>query len=344
MTTAVPSGAAGLFVELSADPAGRDMRKSRKIALALLAACVSAGAWGLMARVSCAADRPLKEDEQKKIEAALPTEAAAKPQKPRKVLVFTLATGFVHSSIPVGAHTFELMGKKLGTWDTVISSDKEMMAPDKLKEFDAIIMESTTGELFGYKNGGDLKKAPADEKAHNDMLRKSLIDFVKGGKGLVGIHAASDCSYDWPEYGEMIGGFFNGHPFHHVTYKIDDPASPITAGFPKDHPFVIDDETYTFKKEPYSRGKLHILTSIDVSKMSDAERAKENRPYDHDYALSWIHTFGQGRVFYCAHGHGEAVYWNPTILKEYLAGIQYALGDLEADATPSAAARSASAK
>jgi type 1 glutamine amidotransferase len=284
-------------------------------------------------------DRPVPEDQLKKITEALPTEAPAKPQKPRKLLVCTLATGFVHSSIPVGAKTFELMGQKLGTWETVISHDKEMFAPDKLAGFDAIIMESTTGSLFGNKG-----KFTPEEKSHNDMLRQSLVDFVKSGKGLVGVHAASDCSYDWAEYGEMIGGYFNGHPWGKVTYKIDDPKSPLTAMFPTDKPFELSDETYTFKKEPYSRDKLHILASIDVSKFSDADVAKENRKDDHDYALSWIHEFGKGRVFYAAHGHREEVYWNPVMLKHYLAGIQYALGDLPADATPSSSASAAAGK
>jgi hypothetical protein len=169
------------------------------------------------------------------------------------------------------------------------------------------------------------------------MLRKSLVDFVKNGHGLVGVHAAADCSYEWPEYGEMIGGYFNGHPWHHVTYKIDDPKSPLTAMFPTGKPFVVDDETYTFKKEPYSRNRLHILASIDMSQMSDTDKKKENRPYDHDYGLSWIHQFEKGRVFYAAHGHGEGMYSNPVMLQFYLAGIQYALGDLPANATPSAA-------
>src|ERR1700722_13582765 len=98
-------------------------------------------------------DRELSDAEIAKIEAALPTEAPAKPQKPRKILICTLATGYVHSSIPVGAKAFEMMGKKLGTWDAVISHDKEMFAPDKLAEFDAVLMESTTGELFGLHKG-----------------------------------------------------------------------------------------------------------------------------------------------------------------------------------------------
>jgi type 1 glutamine amidotransferase len=319
--------------------------KRRKVVGLAVAALLGAGALGVGARVSCAAppdvDRPVPHDQIQKIESALPAEAPAKPQKPRKVLVFTLASGFVHSSIPTGAKTFELMGKKLGTWDTVISHDKEMFQPDKLNEFDAVIMESTTGELFGLKRG-DYKKMNDEEKAHNDALRQSLVDYVKLGHGLVGVHAAGDCSYDWPEYGEMIGGYFNGHPWQHVTYKIDDPSSPLTAMFPKNG-FELSDETYTYKKEPYSRSKLHVLASIDTSKMSDADKAHENRPYDHDYALAWVHQYGKGRVFYAAHGHREEIYWNPVMLKFYLAGIQYALGDLQANDAPSASG-TASAK
>ncbi len=311
----------------------------RKFAGWTIAAALSAGLAGSYARVACAAGtgRTVPADQIKKIEAALPSEAPAKPKQPRKVLVFTLATGFVHSSIPTGAKAFELMGRKLGTWETVVSNDKEMFEPDKLKQFDAVIMESTTGELFGLKRG---QKLTNEEKAHNDALRKSFVDYVKSGHGLVGVHAAADCSYDWPEYGEMIGGYFNGHPWQHVTYKFDDPDSPLTAMFPKEG-FELSDETYTYKKAPYSRSKLHVLASIDLSKMSDAERKHENRPYDHDYALAWVHEYGKGRVFYAAHGHREEIYWNPTMLKFYLAGIQYALGDLQANDAPSASGSAA---
>ena len=160
---------------------------------------------------------------------------------------------------------------------------------------------------------------------------------------MAGIHAASDAYYDFPEWGLLIGGYFNGHPWGKVTVKIDDPKSSINAGF-EGKELLIQDETYTFKKEPWSRDKLHILTSLDVSKFTEAEAKKENRPYDHDYGISWIHEYGKGRVFDCAHGHSEHVYWDKIMLQQYLAGLQYALGDLQADATPSSAAKTAAAK
>jgi type 1 glutamine amidotransferase len=275
--------------------------------------------------------KPVPPDRIKKIEAALPAQAPAKPARPRKVLVFTLATGFVHESIPTGARAIEMMGKKTGAYDTVISRDPAMFEPDKLKEFDAIVMVSTTGELFGQKGNS---KLPLEDQARNERLRTSLLEFVAKGKGLVGIHAASDSSYRWPEYGKMIGGYFNGHPWGKITMKIDDPTNPVNACF-HGKEFTIEDEIYTFRA-PYSREQLHILTSIDLTR-SGITKGK-NRP-DNDYAVSWLHNYGRGRVFYCSLGHRHETFWNPTVLQHYLAGIQFAIGDLPANAAPSKQAR-----
>lgn len=271
---------------------------------------------------------PVTAEVIKKIETALPARAPAKPARPRKVLVYTLAKGYVHDSIPTGAKAIELMGKKTGAYEAVISRDPAMFEPDRLKEFDAIVMVSTTGELFGPPGKTD---APLKEQARNERLRNSLREFVARGKGLVGIHAASDSSYQWPEYGKMMGGYFNGHPWGKITMKIDDPNNPVNACF-HGKEFTIQDEIYTFKA-PYSRDQLHILTSIDLEK-SGITKGKNRE--DNDYAVSWLHNYGKGRVFYCSLGHRNETFWNPTILQHYLAGIQFAIGDLRANATPSA--------
>jgi type 1 glutamine amidotransferase len=294
----------------------------------------------LSAAVCFAQDRPAPQrpnaDDLKKIESALPESAPATPKKARKLLVFTKATGFVHSSIPVGAKTFELMGKKTGAYSAIISDDPGSFAPEKLKDVDAILMLSTTGELFVPKGGKpdllrDTSKPLPPELARAKELRDSLLAYVRGGGGIMGIHAAADSSYQWKEYGEMMGGYFNGHPWGRITMRLDDPNSPVNAAF-ANRPFTIDDEIYTFRA-PYSRERLHILSSIDL----DASKidAGFNRPADHDYAVSWLNRYGHGRVFYCSLGHNEKTYWNATVLKHYLAGLQYCLGDLEADASPS---------
>jgi len=207
-----------------------------------------------------------------------------------------------------------MMGKKTGAFEVVISDDLEMLRPEALSKFDAFCSDQCTGRL-----------------TDDEVLKKSLLDFVRNGKGWIGIHAATDVGgWGFKEYNEMIGGVFAGHPFRRISVKLDDPASPINAAF-GGKGFEASDEIYTFK-EAYSRDKLRVLLSIDWE--NSGITSGGNRE-DNDYALSWIREYGKGRVFYCAFGHDQAIWWNPAILKHYLAGIQYALGDLKADATPS---------
>ena len=141
----------------------------------------------------------------------------------------------------------------------------------------------------------------------------------------------------WPEFNKLIGGYFKFHwPDPQLIYvKIDDPNSPLTAMFHgKD--FEIHDETYTFVQESFSRSNVHVLTSIDYAKMSAEDKAKEVNPRsDGDYALSYIRREGKGRVFYEGHGHSDRVYAMTPMLEHLRAGIQYALGDLKADDSPS---------
>ena len=141
----------------------------------------------------------------------------------------------------------------------------------------------------------------------------------------------------WPAYNTLIGGFFKFHwPDPQLIYvKIDDPNSPLTAMF-HGKEFEIHDETYTFAQNSFSRKNVHVLTSIDYDKMSPEDKAKEANPRtDGDYALSYIRREGRGRVFYEAHGHSDRVYAMTPMLEHIRAGIQYALGDLKADDSPS---------
>ena len=141
----------------------------------------------------------------------------------------------------------------------------------------------------------------------------------------------------WPAFNTLIGGYFKFHwPDPQLIWvKIDDPNSPLTAMF-HGKEFEIHDETYTFQQESFSRRNVHVLTSIDYDKMSAADKAKEARPRtDHDYALSYIRREGNGRVFYEGHGHSDRVYAMTPMLEHIRAGIQFAVGDLKADDSPS---------
>jgi type 1 glutamine amidotransferase len=294
--------------------------------------------------------------------AALPASAPAKPAKPRKVLVLGRAAGFVHSSIPLAAKTVDALGAKTGAWKTTITYDAADITTQNLAQYDAVILDNTTGCFLD-----DLGDAAA-----TSARRAALLAFIRGGKGIAGIHAASDSYHGnscadgipgapsrgaapgadrpagpppvpggqplWPEWNKIIGGYFKFHwnDPQLITVKIDDPKSPLTAVF-HGQEFEIHDETYTYNQDSFSRANVHVLTSVDYGKMSDADKVKETvQRTDHDYALSWIRPEGKGRLFYEAHGHGERVYAMTPWLEHVMAGIQYAIGDLKADDTPSA--------
>ncbi|MEO7191512.1 MAG: ThuA domain-containing protein, partial [Vicinamibacterales bacterium] len=391
--------------------------------------------------------------------AALPEKAYAKPAKPRKLLVYgidneTPAHGFVHSSIAIQAAMMKAMGEKLGTWSTTISYNPADFNTENLKQYDAILLDSTTGCFLDQ---------PGD-KAATDARRAALLAFVREGKGLGGIHAATDsyhtpCPNDqpataarggggggrggaaagpggqlaasvvtqadknsdqkltmaeltamandwfdkmdtdksgrieqadfaaryaaaqpqpagggrggaggrgagapggapatpvgrgstilpaagtWPEFNKIIGGYFKFHWGNgtHIPVKVDDPKSPLTVMFGgKD--FEVIDETYTFAQDSFSRSNVHVLTSVNYNTMpqatKDLEPANTART-DGDYALSYIRREGQGRVFYESSGHDESIYAMKNMSQHYLALMQYAMGDLKADDTPSAKA------
>jgi uncharacterized protein len=266
--------------------------------------------------------------------AALPDKPYVTPQSLRRVLVLCRAVGWVHTSIPLSAKMVEYLGDKTGAWMTTITYDAAAITPENLKQYDAVFLASTTGEFLDDPN----------DKAATDLRRRALLDFVKGGKGLAGVHAATDSYHTgvtgtWPEFNEAIGGFFKFHWTYPtlIPVKVDDPKSPLTAMFPA-RGFEVVDETYTFAQDSFSRKRVHVLTSINYPRMSAEDKAKEpaaTKRTDGDYALSYIQRLGNGRVFYEAHGHDEKLYFQRPFVAHMLAGIQYALGDLKADDSPS---------
>jgi len=166
--------------------------------------------------------------------------------------------------------------------------------------------------------------------------RTVMTPAAPGGRG-GGPGAEAEPVLQWPEFNKLIGGYFKFHwsDPQLITVRIDDPNSPLTAMF-HGQEFDIHDETYTFAEDSFSRKNVHVLTSINYDKMSAADKAKERNPRtDGDYALSYIRREGRGRVFYEGHGHNDRVYALTPMLEHIRAGIQYSLGDLKADDSPS---------
>jgi type 1 glutamine amidotransferase len=258
---------------------------------------------------------------------ALPDKPPAKPKQTRKLLIFSRTAGFRHSSIPVGVKAITMMGDKTGAYTAHHTEEESIFEPEKLKPFDAVLMLNTTGDCLRPRGS-----ATEEALKREEMLKKSLVDFISGGKGLLGVHSATDTYHKWKEYNQMMGGTFAGHPWHKkVPIKNLEPNHPLNAAFDgKD--FEIADEIYQFRLDTALPTERKFLLALDTAKMDDA--GKGNRKQDGPYPISWVSTYGKGRTFYCSLGHREEIFWNPAILKHYLAGIQYALGDLDADAMP----------
>src|SRR5690606_24799990 len=238
-----------------------------------------------------------------------------------------------HSSIGTGANAVRFLGRRTGAFGTLVSDDPAIFEPERLREFDAVVLVNTTGEWLLPKMAKDQKLSAEEQKERQATLerrRQALLDFVASGKGVAGFHAASDSHYNWPAYGELIGGYFDGHPWHQkIGVKLTEPKHPLLAAF-NGQGFEITDEIYQFKA-PYSRDRLRVLLVVD----NDTIDTTKGKRQDGDYAIAWIQEHGKGRVFYSSLGHRESIYSHPQIMQFYLDGIQYVLGDIKADATPS---------
>jgi type 1 glutamine amidotransferase len=268
------------------------------------------------------------EEQIRAIEAAAPDAAPAKPAKPRRVLVW--GHTWTHGPNAFAEQALQVIARKTGAFQAVVSDDPRLLLSDRVAQFDALVMNNIhEPEPFLPEN---LSVLDAEQQAaaakFDQAVKKSILEYVQGGKGIVGIHAATAACQNWPSYGEMMGGYYGNHIDKEVVIKLDDPRHPVTACF-EGKPFTIRDEVYLFR-EPYSRKNLRVLASLDLGGMADpGARA------DRDYAISWVRAYGQGRVFYTTLGHAPETYRNPLFLRHLLAGIQFAMGDLAGDTAPS---------
>jgi type 1 glutamine amidotransferase len=264
--------------------------------------------------------REVTPEERARIEAALPAKAPAVPRKPRRLLVYDRNVNYGgHASIPYANLAMQLIGERTGAFAATLSSDPAALEPASLRQFDAVYLNNTVGDIF---------PTPA--------LREAFAAFVANGGGLVGNHGASVASTTWSEFGEILGARGASHrmPDEKAVINVEDPTHPITRAF-GEKPFEFIDEFYRLAA-PYSRDKVRVLLSIDpiATDMMQGRCFGQCLRDDNDYPVAWIRQYGKGRVFYTSVGHSPPVFWEPRMLEMFLAGVQYALGDLQADATP----------
>jgi len=221
--------------------------------------------------------------------------AASHRSKP-KVLIFSKTNGFRHSSIPVGIAAIKKLGEENG-FDVDATEDSTQFNKKNLKKYAALVFLCPTQKVFG----------PDEEKA--------LQGYIHNGGGYVGIHAATDCEYNWPWYGELAGAYFKSHPKQQqAKLIIVNKNHPSTSFLPDTWERL--DEWYNFKN---LSPNITVLIKIDETSYTGGENG-DNHP------MAWYHEFEGGRAFYTELGHTEASYADSNYLKHILGGIQYAMG------------------
>jgi type 1 glutamine amidotransferase len=244
---------------------------------------------------------------------------AAQPKK-KKLLAIGEVKGFQHDSVSHALATIWKIGQESGVYDTYIRTDTELITKKKLSRnaknlsfFDAVL----------FYTSGELDMDP--------QQKADLLSFIRDdGKGFLGAHSANDTFYKWSEYGELLGAYFDLHPWGQFQAPIivEDPSFPVMKPFPR--AFTVMDEIYQMKN--FSRDRVRVLMRLDADKI-DLKQKGVHRT-DKDFAVTWVRNYGKGRVFYSALGHREDVWDRPDVQKMWLEAIKWAMGLIPGDATP----------
>ena len=258
--------------------------------------------------------------------------------KPRKKTL--LAIGDVHrkvyqhDAVSHALATIERLGYESGLYDTYIRTDIQLITKHPIQFAETVAVPDTKGNVANYKNLNDFDAIffyGIGELELTSQQKTDLMSFIKDdGKGFIGAHTAITSFYTWPEWGDMIGGYFDDHPWLIFDAPVinEAPDFPAMKGFP--HEFVARDEIYQVKN--FSRDKVRVLARLDASKI-DLNNPRVHRK-DHDFAVAWSKTYGKGRVFYSCFGHTKESWDDPRMQKMWLEAIKWAMGLTTGDAQP----------
>ena len=267
---------------------------------------------------------------------ALLAAATVSAQAPRKLLFLTHAGLYKHTSLGAAEQAVTELGRTGGFDVTALAGytldakahDFSFLTPEYLVQFDGVMM-MTNGNL-----------------RLTDAQKQSLLDFVSSGKGFIGAHCASLTFYDYPAFGEMLGGYFQRNlPQGTIAVlKVEDPTHPATRMLGAGWPLV--DEFYLFGTSPwdasrpnenidvlfknkipvgFSRNRVHVLLSLDTEKMDLTRQPHLVR--GGDYPQAWAREYGKGRSFYTSLGHRDDIWSSDPVFRAHiLGGIRWALG------------------
>ena len=246
--------------------------------------------------------------------------AARGEERKRNLLVIGQSKGYQHDAVSTAMATLYDLGRDTGLWDAYLRTDCTAVTKKPLKygaknldAFDAIV----------FFTDGDLDM---DESQKADFL-----SFVRDdGKGFIGVHSAAITFTTWPAYGEMLGGYFDGHPWgeFEAPLVVEDPSFPGMSQVPR--AFTLKDEIYQIKD--YSRDRVRVLMTLDASKIDLAKKGVKRK--DGDFAVVWARDYGKGRVLYNGLGHRREVWERPDVQKMWVESVRWSLGLVPGDATP----------
>ena len=295
----------------------------------------------------CAAGLPAFKatpDWEEKIQQAAPDAAPAEPRADRKVLVFSLTTGFIHWCIPHTEAMVRILGEKSGAYTAVGSKDVEQFLPENISRYDAIVLNNncpdrTNRDVFRDvlinkidEFGEKYKDLPLeDREALAKKLYSSLTTYVANGGGLIVLHGAIANFNESDEWSDIVGGSFHFHPKQQeCVLNPVDPKHPLLKPF-DGKPFVHVDEPYMFNRA-YPKLNFHPLLELDISNIPSDKRTEKIGELPR--YVSWIKRHQQGRVFFCSPSHNAQSFERPELIQFILGGIQYALGDLDCPDSP----------
>lgn len=238
--------------------------------------------------------------------------ASAAVAAPRRILYVTTTAGFRHTdSIDASIEVMRELAQESGVLEIVHTEDLGLIEAGSLRNFDAVYF-FTSGEL------------PLLDRQKSDLL-----DFVRQGKGFGGSHSATDCLYSWADYGELIGGYFDGHPWaQEAAIDVEDPQSPLVSHLAPGFRFV--EEFYQFRE--FSRDRVRVLLTLDTRSVNMS--APGINRSDGDFPLAWIRNYGKGRVFYSAFGHFPDSFRLSPVRTMLLKALLWLTGEIDADAAP----------
>ncbi len=245
------------------------------------------------------------------------------PPHTRKVLIAwgdNRTAVLPHAAVSHAMAVIERLGYESGLWDTYIRSDSDMIVGGPPSIEGQLTLDDADGIFFmGHRNIN-----------LSDPQKADLMTFIRDrGKGFVAAHGALTAfSGAWPEFTDMLGGYFAGHPWRGDlalgNIVNEAPDFPATKHLPAG--FTHDDEYYMVTR--FDRTKARVLLRMDVSKLPAEHVFPAN---ERDFPVAWAKPYGKGRVFYSSFGHAAEGWDNPNVQRMYMEAIKWSLGMTNAD-------------